>query len=70
MLFINFSNLYVSLMVHNLCWERVFFYGPLTETVTLLAADAEYTYEEMEREMKCKLMALADEACSHMHDQR
>ncbi len=57
-------------MVHNLCWERVFFYGPLTETVTLLAADAEYTYEEMEREMKCKLMALADEACSHMHDQR
>ena len=34
------------------------------------SADCEYTYEEMEGEMKSKLMALADNACTYIHGQR
>ena len=33
-------------------------------------ADCEYKYEEMEGEMKAKLMALADNACTYIHGQR
>ena len=32
--------------------------------------DTEYTYEEMQNEMRAKLMALADNACSYMHNDR
>ena len=42
----------------------------LLECAYLYTADAEYTYEDMEREMKAKLMALADQACSYMHNER
>ena len=33
-------------------------------------ADAEYVYEDMKQEMKAKLMALANSACSYLHDKR
>lgn len=33
-------------------------------------ADSEYTYGEMEGEMKAKLMALADDACTYIHGER
>lgn len=32
--------------------------------------EAEFTYEEIQREMKAKLMALADNACSYIHHDR
>ena len=32
--------------------------------------DSEYTYEEMEGEIKAKLMALADDACTYIHGKR
>lgn len=36
----------------------------------LYIADSEYTYGEMEGEMKAKLMALADDACTYIHGER
>ena len=36
----------------------------------IITADSEYVYEEMEGEMKAKLMALADNACTYMHRER
>ena len=42
----------------------------LAYMLSWLLADAEYTYEEMEREMKSKLMVLATNACSYMHRER
>ena len=33
-------------------------------------AAAEYTFQDMEGEMKAKLMALADSACKYSHNQR
>lgn len=32
--------------------------------VSIYTADSEYIYQEMEREVKAKLIALANEACS------
>ena len=34
------------------------------------SADSEYVYEEMEGEMKAKLMALAENACTYLHGER
>ena len=34
------------------------------------SADCEYVYEEMGGEIKAKLMALADDACTYMHGKR
>ena len=34
------------------------------------SADSEYVYEEMEGEMKSKLMALAENACTYLHRER
>lgn len=38
--------------------------------IPVYIADSEYTYEEMEGEMKSKLMALADDACTYIHGER
>ena len=34
------------------------------------AANAEYYYEEIQNEIKTHLMALADDACSYIHNAR
>ena len=38
--------------------------------VTFSLANAEYYYEEIQNEIKTHLMALADDACSYIHDER
>ena len=43
---------------------------PSSSLLYSLTADAEYTYEDMLREMKAKLMSLADSACTYMHNKR
>lgn len=45
-------------------------YLPVNSSWEQYIADTEYVYEDMEREMKSKLMALADNACTYVHDKR
>lgn len=45
-------------------------YLPVDTSWEQYISDVEYTYEDMEGEMKSKLMALADNACSFMHNKR
>ena len=45
-------------------------YLPVDTSWERYLAAAEYTFQDMEGEMKAKLMALADRACKYIHDQR
>ena len=38
--------------------------------IYISTANAEYYYEEIQNEIKTHLMALADDACSYIHDQK
>ena len=45
-------------------------YLPIASNWDQYLAGSEYVYEDMEREIKSKLMALADDACVYMHNER
>ena len=45
-------------------------YLPVASNWNQYLGDSEYVYEDMEREIKSKLMALADDACVYMHNDR
>ncbi|CAI7996420.1 DNA polymerase subunit gamma-1 [Geodia barretti] len=45
-------------------------YMPVDASWNKYIADCEYVYEEMGGEIKAKLMALADDACTYMHGKR
>lgn len=45
-------------------------YLPVNQSWNEYVAEAEYTFEDMQHEMKAKLVALANEAAHHMKEER
>ena len=43
---------------------------PVNHTWENYIRDADDTYEDLEKEMKCSLMKLADESCNYLHGER
>ena len=45
-------------------------YLPVDRSWENYIRDADDTYEDLEKEMKCSLMKLADETCNYLHGRR
>lgn len=45
-------------------------YLPVDRSWENYIQDADDTYEDLEKEMKCSLMKLADETCNYLHGKR
>ena len=45
-------------------------YLPVDRSWENYIRDADDTYEDLEKEMKCSLMKLADETCNYLHGKR
>ena len=45
-------------------------YLPVDRSWENYIRDADDTYEDLEKEMKCSLMKLADDSCNYLHGKR